>query len=90
MTTREHVDHHPIENELFDLAHADELLGTLAHEARNLAKEYLAEEHDRDELIEAFKSVIGTLYSEDLDEPAEELLEVMAELEGFCSPHARL
>jgi hypothetical protein len=90
--TSEHVshDHHPIEEELLELAGDEEQLGTLAQEARTLTKEHLAEGQDRDELIGAFKSVIGTLYGEDLDDAAEELLEVMAELEGFCSPHARL
>lgn len=90
MKAREHVGHYSIEKQLIELAHTGEMFGELTSEARRLTKEYLAEGHDRDKLIGTYKSVIGTLYSEDLDEQAEELLEVMAELEGFCSPHARL
>ena len=83
------VGHHPIEDELLELAGTEEL-GTLASDARELTKEYLAEGAERDQLLNSYKSVIGRLYGEGLDEPAEELLEVMAELEGFCSPQARL
>lgn len=91
MTTRENVGHHSIEEELLKLAGADDRFGLLAAEARLRAKQYLAsEEYSRGELIESYKSVIKTLYREDRDEQAEELLEVMAELEGFCSPHARI
>lgn len=82
------VGDHPIKDELLELANTEKL-GTLASDARDLTKEYLAEGTDRDQLLASYKSVIGRLYGEGLDEPAEELLEVMAELEGFCSPHAR-
>ena len=91
MTTRENTGHHSIEEELLELAGSDERFGLLAAEARYRAKKYLAsEEYSRDELLESYKSVIKTLYREERDDQAEELLEVMAELEGFCSPQARI
>ena len=89
MTTREHTGRDSLQRDLIYLVENEEL-GTLASEARTTTKEYLAEGYEREELLGVYKSVIGELYSKDLDEQAEELLEVMAELEGFCSPHARL
>ena len=82
---------HPeaIEDRLLELAHTVEY-GTLSLQARSLTKELLAEGHDRARLLDAYELAITRLYDEDLDEAAEELLEIMAELEGRCSPHARL
>ena len=90
MTIREqHIGHNPIEAKLLGLAESEEL-GTLASEARSLTKKALAEANEHSELLNSYKSVVGRLYEEGSDAQAEELLEVMAELEGFCSPHARL
>lgn len=81
--------HNTIEDQLFELAEAA-AYGALSLEARDLTKKLLAEGHDRARLLDAYEIAITRLYEEDLDEQAEELLEVMAELEGRCSPHARL
>lgn len=89
MTAKEHIGHHPLADELLELVNTEEL-GMLASKARGRTKEFLAEGSDRGELLDTYESVIEYLYDQDLDEQAEELLEVMAELEGFCSPQARL
>lgn len=89
MTATGQVGRHSLEEDLLYLVE-NEQLGTLASEARVMTKEYLAEGYGREELLDSYESVVGRLYDEGLDEQAEELLEVMAELEGFCSPHARL
>lgn len=82
---------HPeaIEDRLLELTQTAEY-GTLSLQARSLTRKLLAEGHDRDRLLDAYEAAVTRLYEEDLDEAAEELLEVMAELEGRCSPHARL
>lgn len=90
MTVSGRISHHPFETQLLELAGTGEMFGQLASEARVLTKEFLAQNHERAELLDAYESVVGLLYEEGRDEQAEELLEVMAELEGFCSPHARL
>lgn len=82
---------HPeaIEDQLLELAQTTEY-GTLSLQARSLTKELLAEGYDRARLLDAYELAINRLYEENHDESAEELLEVMAELEGWCSPQARL
>lgn len=83
------VGHEAIEQRLLDLAH-NVKFGTLSLEARVLTKSLLSEGHKRDELLDAYESVVSRLYDDDLEDQADELLEVMAELEGWCSPSARL
>lgn len=78
-----------IEDRLLDLAHTAGY-GTLSLQTHSLTKELLAESNDRDRLLDAYEIAVSRLYEEDLDRAAEELLEVMAELEGRCSPQARL
>lgn len=83
------VGHEVIEEQLFELARTVRF-GTLSLEARSLAKKLLSEGYERDSLLDAYESAANHLYADDLDDQAEELLEVMTELEGWCSPHARL
>lgn len=87
--TRAPGHHDAIEDKLLGLA-GTARYKTLSSRARGLTKELLSEGHDRTRLLDAYEVAITRLYEEDLDEPAEELLEVMAEVEGRCSPHARL
>lgn len=83
------VGHEAIEEQLFELAH-NARFGALSLEARSLTKKLLSEGYERDSLLDAYESAANHLYAEDFEDQADELLEVMAELEGWCSPHARL
>ncbi len=83
------VGHEAIEKKLLELAHTVQF-GTLSLEARSLTKALLSEGYERDYLLDAYESAVVYLYGEDLDDQADELLELMAELEGWCSPPARL
>ena len=78
-----------IEDELFNFAKTAEF-EALSSEVRSLTKELLAEGYNRTRLLDAYELAISCLYGEDLDEQADELLEVMTELEGWCSPRAQL
>ena len=56
---------------------------------REATHEFLAAKYTRGELIDLYEEAVAVLDGLDLEEQQEDLLEVMAELEGWCSPHAR-
>ncbi len=83
------VGHHDIEQQVFDLSHSSRP-GTFSLEVRELSRTLLSEGHTREELLDAYEQVVLTLREEGREEQEDDLLEVMAELEGWCAPHARI
>jgi hypothetical protein len=63
--------------------------GTFYMELRNLTVKFLATGNSREVLLDSYEHVAKVLGDED-EELEDEVLEVMAELEGWSAPHARL
>ena len=84
------VGHRDIISEVLDLSQSARP-GAFSLELRQLSRSLLAEQHTRDELLDAYEqAALILLHDTDREEQGDEVLEVMAELEGWCSPSARL
>jgi len=83
------VGHRDITTEVLDLSKSARA-GAFSLELRELARSRLAEEYTREELLDAFEEAALALRKDEREEEEDEVLEVMVELEGWCSPSARL
>ena len=83
------VGHRDITSEVLDLSKSARP-GAFSLELRQLSRSLLAEQHTRDELLDAYEQAAYILRDTEHEEQEDEVLEVMAELEGWCSPSARL
>ncbi len=83
------VGHRDITSAVLDLSESARP-GAFSLELRQLSRTLLAEQHTTDELLDAYEQAALILRDTDREEQEDEVLEVMAELEGWCSPSARL
>jgi hypothetical protein len=63
--------------------------GTFYMGLRKLTLSLLSEGYSREELLDAYAQIARELSEVD-EESEDDVLEVMAELEGWCAPHAQL
>ena len=82
------VGHENIEKAVYELASSSRP-GTFYMELRKLTLALLSEGHGREELLDSYERVAPELQNQD-EELEDEVLEVMAELEGWSAPHAQL
>jgi hypothetical protein len=66
------------------------LPGALSLELRKLSRELLSEGFTREELLDTYERIALRLRESGDEEQEDEILEVMADLEGWGPPHAQI
>lgn len=86
---QEMVRHDNIQEKVVDLLN-DTHPSTLSIELRELSRALLTEGYSREELIESYGQLALNLADEGRETEEEELLEVIADLEGAAPSHLRI
>jgi hypothetical protein len=64
--------------------------GALSLELRELSRALLSNGYTRKDLLDAYAHIALGLREAGREEQEDDLLEAMADLEGWCSPHAQI
>jgi hypothetical protein len=81
--------HQDVETRLAELS-SEAPPGTFSLQVRELTRELLEGGFEREELLEIFEHFRSDLREMEREEQEDELLDVMDQLDGWCSPHTRL
>lgn len=81
--------HQEIEQQVIELSKISRS-GAFYPDARELAESLLEDGFTHEQLLDAFEHVRGDLRALNRADQEDELLEVMDDLEGWCSPHSQL
>ncbi len=76
--------------ELVEARLNEALPGALSLELRKLSRDLLSEGFTREELLDAYARIALRLRRAGYEEHEDDILEVMADLEGWGSPHAQI